>query len=563
MPKTSPQVSFGLFALQIKQDSTPSAPDLQPFSKPADLSSDNATSLPYATYEPNFWLLDGGYKFLPSNLATVHVGIMSLAQSGSDGTFSIFPVLTINFLSVHTTDGLVLRFMPYTGDFCNSLKVQYYDASTALIREDTYAPTSTEFSTGQTVTAFKQIVITFYSTSRPYRYLRLSGIDYGQLLYFQAGDIKAASVTEDVDVIGGEARFNTFDVLLHSTVAAFSIINPAGYYAYLQERQPIAVHELVDNQSVFIGQFYLQKWENKSDTEIELQCIDMLGVLDGITYRGGLWTGTNVETVIDAILGPIYVSYELDTSLYGIQIIGWIPICSYRAALQQIAFAVGAFVDCSRSGAIKIYPAKIATTDLAYTAVLTNADKGTQQSLALKPIVTGVEVTAHHYVSVATAQNLYNGSLVTGLHEITFNAPMHNLSISGATITESGPNYAIVSVPSTGTVILDGQIYTDNNLVASVYNLTLDPSIKPNVLKVTDATLIHSGNVTAITQRIYDYYQQRYLQKVRLYASLIEPGDIVLVDTLYGQRIRASVEKMVTDLAGGMISQVEMSGVSI
>lgn len=562
MPKTSPRVSFGLYALEIKQDSAASAINLQPYSQISDLVTDSATSLPYATYEPDFWLLDGGYKFMPANLTTVHVGMMSSAMSGADGVFVVPPVLTVDFQSVHSTDGIVLRFMQYSGDYANSVKVQYYDALTILIREDTHVPTSTELSTNQAVTGFKKIVITFYSTNRPYRYLRLSGIDYGKLIYFQGADIKAASLVEDVDMIGGEARYNTFDVRIYSSDAAFSIINPTGYYAYLQQRQPISVHEIVDNQTVFMGQFYLQNWENKSDTEIELTCIDLLGVLDGITYRGGLWTGVALQTLIDSILNPIHIPYDLDATLATVQVIGWIPICSYRAALQQIAFAVGAYVDCSRSGSIKIYPAKIAASTPVYTTHLTNADKGSEESLSLKPIVTGVEVAAHNYVSVATSQQLYSGILSDGPHEITFSAPMHNLTITGATITSSGVNYALVSVPVTGTVTLNGQIYIDTTQVSSVYNLTLSANIKPNVLKVTDATLIHAGNVAAITQRVFDYYQQRYLQKVKLYASMIAPGDIVLVDTLYGKQIRASVEKMTTDLSGGMVSQVELTGVS-
>jgi hypothetical protein len=564
MAKTSPRVTFGLFALDVKPDSIPSTPAvLQPFSKLADLVTDDATSLPYATYEPDFWLLDGGYKFLPPALATVHVGLMSAVMSDANGNFAVPPVLTIDFSAAHTSDGLTLHFSGYTGDWASAITIAYYDAASSLIRSDNYNPTSADFSTGQGVTAFKRILITFSSTNRPYRYLRLSGIDYGQIVTFEGSQIKAATVVEEISLLSADARYNTLDLRLYSADGGFSIVNPTGYYAYLQERQAIAVYEQVDNQSVYMGQFYMDQWENKSETEIEFRCVDLLGVLDKITYNGGLWSGAGIAlpTLLAAILGPIHAPFDLDASLSGVSVIGWIPICSYRQALQQIAIAVGAYVDCGRSGAIKIYKTPIASASVA-SAAITKADKGMDQSISLRPQVTGVEVTAHNYVATSTSTQLYSGTLAAGTHEITFNAPMHDLSVSGATITDSGVNYAVLSVAVTGSVTLSGQTYTDTTQVYSLTNGALPATAKPNMLKITDATLVHLGNMAAVAQLVYDYYQQRYLQKVKLYApTAYAPGDVVLIDTLYNQQLRCTVEKMSADLAAGFMVQAEMTGV--
>jgi hypothetical protein len=64
-----------------------------------------------------------------------------------------------------------------------------------------------------------------------------------------------------------------------------------------------------------------------------------------------------------------------------------------------------------------------------------------------------------------------------------------------------------------------------------------------------------------VAQRIYDYYQQRYLQKVKLFAPLAQPGDVALIDTLYNQQIRGVIEKMSADLANGFTVQAEITGV--
>lgn len=558
--KTAPQVSFGLYALDIKSDSTPTSTDTQ-FVTFDDLKNDSSTSLPYATYEPNYWLLDGNYKFLPVNVATAHAGWISASLSDGTGTFTVAPVLTVTFQNVHNIDGITLHFDSYSGDYASSVKIQWYDGSNSLISAATYSPTSVEFSVEQTIANFKKIVMTFYSTNRPNRYLRMKKIDYGPLIYFGAGNIRQASLVEEIDMQGGEARYNTLDIRLISSNDQFSIINPGGYYQYLQQRQPVVVHEWVDNQLIFIGQFYVDTWKNITDRDIAFHCIDLMGVMDTITYRGGLFSAKSITTVLDEMLIPIHIPYELDASLSSATITGWIPYGSYREALQQIAFAAGAYVDCSRSGAVRMRAVRIAAASPYYDDTITKAQKGIDQALTLRSLVTGVEIVAHKYVSTSTSQQLYNGTLAAGTYEITFKAPMHDLSVSGASISSSGVNYAILTVSSTGTVTLNGQTYQDNTSIYSVYTAGLSSSVKPNVLRVTDATLVNTTNSQTIAQRLYDYNQQRYSQKVKLYAPSVRPGDVVLIDTLYGHQLRASVERMTTDLANGFTSQVEMTGI--
>lgn len=559
---TRPLIAFGLYALTIKQDSTPSVSvALQPFSKLADIKTGNITARPYATFEPDFWLLDGGYKFKQANDASVHVGIMSLVQSNASGVFDVPPVLTVDFSSLHTTDGMTFRGAQYSNDFCNSMTVAFYDATDTLMRSDSYSPTSWEFSTNQPVTNFKKIVVTMNGTNKPYRYLRLTGIDFGKLTYFTGSDIKSASVVEEINPLSIELPIDTCDLRLFSNDATFSIINPSGEYSALQNKQPLDVYEIVGNENVYIGQFYLDTWENVSDKEIVFHAVDMIGILESVPYMGGLWTtATTAGALIEAMMSAINTPYDLDPDLYSVEVIGWIPVTTYREALQQIAFAIGAYVTCSRAGLVQIYTSVLASALPVYDYAITKAEKGIDQSLTLKPLVTGVEVIAHNYVANTDSAELYNGYLAIGTHTITFNSPAHDLSITGGTIASSGANYAVVTVATAGTVVLSGQGYTDTKQMTGVYNTTLDINVKPNILSISDATLINPSNVAVTTQKVYGYYQQRYLQKVKLFSPLATPGDSVLIDTLYNQQIGGVVEKMSLNLSGGFTVQTEITG---
>lgn len=556
----SPKVSFGLYALTIKQDSALSCPDLQSFAKMNDLKAGNISGKPVITYEPDFWLLDGNYKFRPAD-SLAHVGLMSLSMSGGDGTFGVAPVLTATFGTVHSTDGLTLKFSGSSNDFSNSILIAYYDASNTVIRSDMYAPASWEFTTSQDVEGFKKIVITFYSTNKPYRYLRLMGIDFGKLIYFMGADIKSAEVVEEINPLSVELPIDTLELHLFSSDATFSIISPTGDYAQLQNKQPLDVYEITGSDTVYIGQFYLDAWENPSDKEIIFKCIDMIGILDTVPYMGGIWlspvtVGGLLTTMFEAIGTP----HILDPELESVDVTGWLPVCTYREAIQQIAFMAGAYVTCSRSGTIQINKYTAASELAGFDASISKSEKGKEQSLTLKTLVTGVELTGHNYVLNTVVAELYNGTLLAGDHTITFNVPMHDLSISGGSIASTGANFAIVHVVTAGTVVLSGQGYTETKQVFGVYNTTLDSNVKQNILSVTNATLVNRDNVGSVAQRVYEYYQQRYLQKVKLYSPSIEVGKTALIDTLYNRQMAGTVEKMTLDLSGGFTVKAEITG---
>jgi hypothetical protein len=564
MPVTSVKVSFGLYALAIKQDSTFSSSVIQPFSKLEDLRTDNVTSKPYKTWEPNFWLLDGYYKFLPDDLSLVHVGMISTAMSDQSGLFATPPTLTADFSQVHSVDnGLTLHFSPYTDDYCGHFRVVFYDDTYTSICTDDYYPGTAEFSTGKPVSDFKRVVITFYTTNKGSRYLRLRGIDFGELIIFEGEDIKTASVIEDTDMLGAELRANTFHVELFSNAEEFRIIAPGGNYASLLQNQPVSVFSIVDEEEIFIGQYYLDRWENTSETEVTFDCVDLLGVISAMKYMGGIWTGsgTTLSALLTAMLDPVSIPYELDPTLDSVAVIGWLPICTYREALQQVALACGAYIDTSRDRVLKIKPVHLVGNSSSYDFTLTTEQMGLNRSLTLKPLVTGVEVTAHNFYAGSESKTLYNGTLPIGDHLITFSQPMHTLSPTGATVLSSGPNHAILHVTVQGTVTLTGLSYVDTQRVYSEYTAGLDPSIKPNIVKIVKAYLVNPNNAQTVTGRVYDYLQQRYVQRVQLIAPTVIPGDTVLVDTLYGGQLRVSVESIEASLTGGFTAEASLVGV--
>ena len=109
--------------------------------------------------------------------------------------------------------------------------------------------------------------------------------------------------------------------------------------------------------------------------------------------------------------------------------------------------------------------------------------------------------------------------------------------------------------------MITGLKYIDNQQLFSQYDTTLNASVIPNILSVKDATLVNAYNGAAVVARVFSYYQQRYVQKVKTYGETLQIGQVALVDTLNNSQIRGAVEKASIDLAKGFVSNMEIVGV--
>jgi hypothetical protein len=578
MPTTFCTILFGRNALTIKGDissivATDNQPgttlDYQPFVDLNDLRSEVAQNK-YITYEPNFWLLDGTYKFLP---AVPQVGFM--AASLSDGTGQLVGGginLQFYFNSIHSSDGLTLHFSKLTGDYTSEVAVYWYDSVGNEIFSNTYYPNSTEYTISQTVSNFKSIVFNFWVTNKPYRFVRLTGIDFDDLIRFSGNEIKEAHLVEQIDPLSVELPIGELEFTLFSSDGNFSIIEPQGVYADLQQKEPIEVYEQVDDDLFFIGRFYLDTWESKSENIATFKAYDAIGLLDKTPYLGFLGgvDGYLVSTFIAEVFAAAGLNYELDTlwTTYGCD--QHVPPGTAREALQQLLFQIytvsptrTAVAIAARSRDIRIPAFQLASALTEFDYVITSADQA-KSELTLKPLVTDVKVIGHARMTEASTITIFNGSLATGNHTIVFETAMDNLSITGATITTTRANYVIINVASTGNVTLTGKRWVFPTTNITVHNSTAPSSALPNVI-TADGSLVTYPAAT-MTQRansMIGYFNQRYLLKTTLFAPHAAVGDSVLIDVQSGRQLAGIVERMQIDLAGGFVAKTEITGVIV
>lgn len=562
--RTNTRVEFGLYDVTARGDSAPSCTTAKPFCNLGrDLLLESVPSQnKYGTLESEQWLMDGSFSFFPEVPEQYFWGLWSTTQSDKNGVFADPPVLDITFTQDHSSSGLTLHFYIPTDDWASRIKIQWFSQDGGLISTALFYPDAVDYYCAKKVENYRRIRIHFLETNRPGRYLKLAGIDYGVYLHFSGHEIVEAHVLEECDPLSSEISINTLNVSLYNKEGRFSILNPEGYFDVLQHKQKFTVWEDVKQDarstgsvSYCMGTFYLSDWSNSGDTLADFSAVDAIGLLDGAPFDGGIYDTTAAE-LAEAILTGY--SYTLDESLAAERVQGYIAAGTRREALQQLAFAIGAVVDCSRGELIRIAPAPSkASGMITYDRKLQDGSKVT-----LNPLITAVAVTAHRYLPGEATEELYRDTLDPGIYRVTFNAPavVDSLTVTGAELTESGVNLCTLTVAKAGEVCVTGRKYTDSTVVLRRTAANLPPNAQDNELTVTDATLVGPGRAEAVAVRVLEHYAQRYEQNFSMVAGDEKLADKLIIQSFGGEMVRGVLTKLEFDLTGGFLADAKVIG---
>ncbi len=397
-----------------------------------------------ATCELNGWGLSYSYKARNNNA----IAFWSNTLSNDDCTFSSVPTITLSFTEQYTTTGLTIQFALNSFDFCRRLKVYWYQGENIKAQEE-YTPTSPFFVLNKTVEAFDKLVFEFFETNLPRKRCKIEGIILGVVRDFNTTELKAVKAIHEIDLISNTVPINVLDVNVHSRDEVDYIF---------QKKQPV---EMTDNGDL-IGVYYIDKGERTGRLDISFSCKDVIGLLDLVTFGGGLWlTDTPLETVLYDVFGGAY-EFDIDPAYKDSTLRGYLePNKKGREMLQHIAFALGAVVDTTGTNKIRIFP----------------PSKGTAETILDKKTYIGGKVTTSDTVT---------GVVVTAF-DIVDERPADN----DTSIEFDGVKYKYTA-----------EIFTANN----PNTVTSDPE---NVKKFEKCYLVNSSNAQTLANNIMAYYQKR------------------------------------------------------
>ena len=287
-----------------------------------------------------------------------------------------------------------------------------------------------------------------------------------------------------------------------------------------------------------MGIYYVQSIERVSPDHYSFAAISTLGLLEQVTFYGGIYTGETVNDVVASICGniPFTVATELqETKLYG-----WLGITTARAALRQVLFAIGANLTTDDDGAlhIEILSARVQGTigrDRIY------ADGASVENLGP---VTSFTVLEHQYTPGAERKDLYEGATLQG-QRIPFDEPVSSLLAEGFTILESGANYAIVSAGG-GKLTGIPYLHTTSEVTRPVTSAPV-----PNDERIEDATLVSLVNSNAVADRMAAYYACREVIHASAVIQTERPGQVVeFYHPFDGNLVQAAISDSSVEVSG-------------
>ena len=504
------KIVYDDIALGAKEDSSISSSDKKDFVILDNLKE--VVEYPnYAMCLPRYSKLDGTYVNTPNTFE--RMGYISRSISDSSGRFANPPTLEFGFTKNFSSVGISLEFNNYSEDYCSKVNIKWYSDNT-LLKEKEYTPDSHRYFCYGVVDFYNRVVITFLETSKPFRNAFLTEITWGLIRVFKDDEIESVDCLVEIDGTSKEISVNTME---------YSVRDKMGYDFEFQKKQKQTLYF----DEAILGIFYLKDGKQLSNAVYSMETHDAIGILDGTKFMGGVYDQVKAKQILESIMQSEGIPHFIDTALENKLVSGYLPICSKRAALQQLAFAIGAVVDTSYDRNLYLYPMR--TTDITQ---IRQEELFTKLSFSHSDVITGIKLAVHEYLKGDETMELYKGYLV-GITKIEFSEPMHALAIQGGIITEQGDNYARIS--GTGVqVVLSGKKYIHNT-----FNINKDNdrvTHNRNIAEVKKATLVTKENMQEVLERIYNDCIKNESISCRLVVDNHELGDLVELDTFKGKR---------------------------
>lgn len=445
-----------------------------------------------ATLEPNGWGLTQDYKTYNGQA----VAFWSKDISGADCSFATPPTITVTFSERRTTTGLSVMFSRASGDYCAQISVAWYQGAT-LLASETYAPTSTLFVARKTVNGFDKLVFTFERTSLPNRRVKVEEILFGIVREFTARELTGASFMHEISLISDTIPVNVMDAAICSASDADMLF---------QSKQPFEGY----NGETLIGTYYVDTGKRTGSSTFDVSCHDIIGVWDTDETAGGIWfEDTPLTDILAEVFGDISV-FDIAEEYAASTLRGYVPAGTKRAALQHIAFALGAVVDTAGTAKVRIFPA---------------------------PTGTGAAIPA--------ARTFSGGSIETA-------AKVTEVTVTAYVIFDERPGDNDESVEHNG---VKYRYYTDTKHAHNPDVISSDPE---NKVKYIGAYLVNLSNAQALADNLMAYHRRR---EKYAFAHVLDgqaPGDRVSAALPWGGTAQGNITKMTISVSGIAVSDGEM-----
>jgi len=347
--RTSARVTFDISDVTAADDASVTVTSEAEISRKAQLTNQVRDRPAYATFEPDYWKLDGSFVLPPKpEEPGFEVGWYSAALSGPDGSFSPAQTIDFTFTQPHSSIGLTITFDEPANEYATDFDIVVYDGNGGTIwshqvRGNTDARWVID---RQQLANYKRIVITLLKWCKPYRRAKVTEVSFGVVRVYGDDNLFRVNILEEIDPISAQVPASELRFVVDNSSREFNILNPEGSYAFLQERQAVVVELGVEVRPntyewVHMGYYFMSDWKSdEGSLTATFTARNRLDFLPAVEIENTTPSSTNLHNLAMSLITAIGLEkYRLDPALSSISTQGLYKKQTYRELFQHIAVA--------------------------------------------------------------------------------------------------------------------------------------------------------------------------------------------------------------------------------
>lgn len=368
-------------------------------------------SVNIATWEKDRFKLDGSFSFADDVMANNgELGFVSDNLSNENGEFTLQPTLTFTFNDPHSSMGITLTFDVFNEEYAKEFIINAYGGANNLILSKHVVDNDlVQLAVIGQFYLYKKIEVIIIKWSKPYRRARVVEVDFGVVRVYTDKSLISMNYIEEMDIISRNISAAEFKFTVDNLNKEFNILNPEGFYKFLQERQ-VATPEIgvvtgPITEYIPLGQFYLRDWiSDEGSYTCTFTARNIIDIMDSYDYEN-LAAKSNYslyQMLIDIFIICKVTNYYIDSALQNITTKALVKKTTCRNVLQMIAMVGMCNVYVDRLGKLYVKQSPLAIGDPVDTIALKDMPKEPQ--IKLDNIIKRIEVL---YYATLDTHSLY------------------------------------------------------------------------------------------------------------------------------------------------------------
>ncbi|MBU5677782.1 hypothetical protein KQI88_15290 [Alkaliphilus sp. MSJ-5] len=348
--RTTARVSFEILDNEAYKDNNIAVSSEASISRKEQLTNKiREMSNKYAVFEKDYFKLDGSFFIPPKpneNLES-EIGWWSDSLCDENSIFNPYQVLEFHFNNEHSSRGLTIYFDVLNDEYAVDFDINVFDIHGNIIKHDSIVNNSkSSYVYVAALSNYKKIVITIKKWCRPYRRVKITEVDFGIVKEYDDNSLIKMNLIQEMDTISSTLPASELKFTVDNSNKEFNMINPSGFYEFLQQGQECSLEIGVELDSEKVeytpmGKYYLTNWQSDEGTlTTTFTARDILDSLSNAEVENTVVRNITLYDLAEEVLNNSGIeNYVLSENLKLISTKGLHRKMNYRSLLQLIAIA--------------------------------------------------------------------------------------------------------------------------------------------------------------------------------------------------------------------------------